>query len=258
LRIAARAEVAVCLGSDSNVQIDLLEEAGSLEYDLRRKRLERAILAMERTAVRDVCAGGEFVIRGGRYALEEDIVQEFAAIKGRSVELRNMTNSSRFHRYQVQTIWTGNTGEGTASYRAYKRDHEIAGAGKMTRIPGSSDPAFRGDAARYNPEELLIAALSTCHMLWVLHLCADAGIVITEYSDEPDGVMTENPDGSGHFTEVTLHPRMQITDAARTEEAKALHQRAHQFCAIAHSVNFPVLCVPSVLVADKRSPHSSQ
>jgi organic hydroperoxide reductase OsmC/OhrA len=161
-----------------------------------------------------------------------------------------MTTATRIHRYQVQTVWTGNTGQGTANYRAYRRDHEISGPSKQAPIPGSSDPVFRGDPARYNPEELLVAALSGCHMLWVLHLCADAGITITAYSDEPLGLMTENADGSGEFTEVTLRPVMKITDAGKIAEAKALHHRAHAVCAIARSVNFPVLCTPTVVAAE--------
>jgi organic hydroperoxide reductase OsmC/OhrA len=161
-----------------------------------------------------------------------------------------MTNASRVHRYQVRTIWTGNTGQGTSNYRAYRRDHEISGPNKQAAIPGSSDPVFRGDPARYNPEELLIGALSACHMLWVLHLCADAGITITAYSDEPLGLMTENADGSGQFSEVTLRPLMKITDAGKIAEAQALHHRAHEVCAIARSVNFSVLCTPTVVAAE--------
>ena len=161
-----------------------------------------------------------------------------------------MTNASRIHRYEVQTIWTGNIGQGTANYRAYRRDHEISGPSKQAPIPGSSDPMFRGDPARYNPEELLVAALSSCHMLWVLHLCADAGITITAYSDEPIGLMTENADGSGQFTEVTLRPVMRITDAGKISAARALHHRAHEVCAIARSVNFAVLCTPTVVAAE--------
>jgi len=158
-----------------------------------------------------------------------------------------MTSATRVHRYQVQIVWTGNTGEGTANYRAYKRDHEISVTGKQAPILGTSDPLFRGDADRYNPEELLVSALSACHMLWVLHLCADAGITITEYSDEPLGLMNENADGSGEFTEVTLRPVMKISDAGMISQAKALHHRAHELCAIARSVNFPVVCAPTVL-----------
>jgi|SRR5581483_3014254 len=151
------------------------------------------------------------------------------------------------HRYQLQLTWTGNTGQGTANYRAYKRDHEITAPGKQALIAGSSDATFRGDAARYNPEELLLAALSACHMLSMLHLCADAGICVTSYSDQPEGLMVTDRDGSGRFTELTLRPQMIITDPARIEEAKSLHHRAHELCFIANSVNFPVLCVPSVL-----------
>jgi len=161
-----------------------------------------------------------------------------------------MTTPSRIHQYQVQTVWTGNIGVGTANYRAYKRDHEISGSSKQVSIPGSSDPAFRGDPARYNPEELLLSAVSACHMLWVLHLCADAGITITDYSDQPVGTMTEHADGSGEFTEVTLRPVMKITDPGRVPDAKALHERAHEVCAIARSVNFPVRCNPTVLTAE--------
>lgn len=152
----------------------------------------------------------------------------------------------RQHQYEVHTTWTGNTGPGTANYRAYKRDHEIVIDGKCAPIPGSSDAAFRGDASRYSPEELLVGSLSACHMLWMLHLCADAGITITQYSDRASGTMQEEPDGGGHFTEVTLHPHMTITDAARIQEAIALHAKAHDLCFIARSVNFPVHCSPAV------------
>jgi organic hydroperoxide reductase OsmC/OhrA len=105
---------------------------------------------------------------------------------------------------------------------------------------------FRGDAARYNPEELLIGALSACHMLWVLHLCADAGIVIVSYVDEAIGEMAEHKDGSGEFTRVVLRPRIQITDPGRIREAEALHEKAHHVCAIARSVNFAVEVEPKV------------
>ncbi len=159
----------------------------------------------------------------------------------------------REHRYTLTTRWTGNTGSGTSSYRAYSRNHEVSATGKQAAIPGSSDPAFRGDPDRYNPEELLVAALSACHMLSVLHLCADAGIVVTDYADEATGVMRENRDGSGEFTRVVLHPRMAITDATRIAEAKALHARAHELCFIARSVSFPVEHEVMVIVAE-RSP----
>lgn len=157
---------------------------------------------------------------------------------------------SRLHRYQVQITWTGNTGQGTADYRAYKRDHEIVIAGKSAPIAGSSDAAFRGDPARYSPEELLVSTLSTCHMLWMLHLCADAGITVTAYADQACGVMSETAEGSGRFTEVTLNPVMTITDARRIPETEALHTKAHELCFIANSVNFPVLCPSPVVTAE--------
>ena len=150
------------------------------------------------------------------------------------------------HHYHTVTTWTGNLGSGSAGYREYSRDHEIT-AGRKPAIPGSSDPAFRGDPARYNPEELLVASLSTCHMLWALHLCADAGIVVTEYTDAATGTMVETPDGGGQFTEVTLRPRMRISDPARIGEAAKLHHRAGELCFIARSVRFPVRHEPTVI-----------
>src|SRR5579863_4217850 len=124
-------------------------------------------------------------------------------------------SATRYHHYRVANRWTGNLGQGTATYSAYSRNFELSGDGKAAALAGSSDPQFRGDAARYNPEELLVGAVSSCHMLWVLHLCADAGITITEYSDEAIGDVVENPDGSGEFTRVLLRPRMTITDSSR-------------------------------------------
>jgi organic hydroperoxide reductase OsmC/OhrA len=146
------------------------------------------------------------------------------------------------HSYTVQVRWTGNRGEGTKTYMAYSRDHEITAAGKPA-LPCSSDPAFRGDARRWNPEELLVASLSTCHMLWYLHLCADAGIVVESYVDEPTGVMEiVGGGGGGRFVRVDLRPRVRIADSARNDAAIALHHRAHELCFISNSVNFPVEC----------------
>ena len=155
---------------------------------------------------------------------------------------------ARTHTYSIQTTWTGNDGDGTATYRSYRRDHEITGPGKAEPIHGSSTPMFRGDGSRYNPEDLLVASLSACHMLWVLHLCADAGIVVVDYQDSADGVMRENPDGSGEFVDVVLHPVVTITDEARADEAEALHERAHALCFIASSVKFPVTARPRIEV----------
>jgi organic hydroperoxide reductase OsmC/OhrA len=155
----------------------------------------------------------------------------------------------RKHQYSVTTTWTGNLGKGTSDYRSYSRNHEIAIPGKSAPLPGSSDPAFRGDPARYTPEELLVASLSACHMLWFLHLCADAGIVVTEYQDAAAGILSEHEDGSGEFTRVVLRPRVVIADPARIADATELHQRAHHLCFIARSVNFPVEYKPEVVAA---------
>lgn len=154
----------------------------------------------------------------------------------------------RFHKFAVATTWTGNTGAGTATYTAYSRDHEYHAAGKATTIAGSSSAVYRGDGSRYNPEELLVASISSCHMLWMLHLCADAGIVITAYVDQAEGEMRENPDGSGEFTRVLLRPRMTIANPERAADAMALHERARELCFIARSVNFPVEHEPVVEV----------
>ncbi|PON11645.1 peroxiredoxin [Candidatus Entotheonella serta] len=147
--------------------------------------------------------------------------------------------AGKTHSYQIKLRWTGNTGAGTSGYRAYERAHEISAPGKLP-ILGSSDPAFRGDAVRYNPEELLVASLAACHMLWYLHLCADHGIVVTGYTDQPRGQMLEAEDGGGRFTEVILQPLVTVRAGADLVLAEQLHERAHALCFIANSMNFPV------------------
>ncbi len=151
----------------------------------------------------------------------------------------------RSHRYKVTNRWTGNLGPGTSAYTAYSRNHELSAEGKGAAIAGSSDPAFRGDPSRYNPEELLVGALSACHMLVMLHLCADAGIVVTDYVDQAEGEMAQHGD-AGEFTRVVLRPKMRITDGSRILDAMALHHRAGELCFIARSVNFPVEHEPVV------------
>lgn len=146
---------------------------------------------------------------------------------------------SKLHQYTVGMTWTGNDGSGTQSYRGYRRDHEIAAAGKPP-IPASSDPSFRGDPARYNPEELLVASLSSCHMLWYLHLCSVNGIVVLDYRDEAAGTMQEEDDGAGAFVRVVLKPRVSIAKGGDRGKALALHEEAHHLCFIARSVRFPV------------------
>ena len=149
------------------------------------------------------------------------------------------------HRYELRVEWTGDEGAGTASHAGYGRDHTISAAGKPDLL-GSSDPAFRGDASRYNPEELLVASLSTCHLLWYLSSCAAARVVVVSYTDDPVGTMVEEAGGSGRFTEVLLRPRVTVADPAMIERARALHDAAHRNCFIARSVNFPVRHEPGV------------
>ena len=154
------------------------------------------------------------------------------------------------HHYSTQLSWTGNKGEGTSSYTAYDRDH-VWRAGIKPEIAGSSDPSFRGNPHRYNPEELLVASLSSCHMLWYLHLCAVNGVVVVDYRDEASGTMLETADGGGRFSVVVLRPLVTVTEEAMEERAQALHQEAHKLCYIANSCNFPVKHEPEVRVVDE-------
>jgi organic hydroperoxide reductase OsmC/OhrA len=150
------------------------------------------------------------------------------------------------HIYQIQVIWTGNRGEGTKDYRSYDRSHSFMAKGKPDLL-GSSDPAFRGDPTKWNPEELLLASLSSCHMLWYLHLCADHKIVVTDYQDQPVGKMKLEKDGKGYFEEATLNPVVTITDPASISLAETLHTQAHEKCFIANSVNFAIQLHPTII-----------
>jgi organic hydroperoxide reductase OsmC/OhrA len=143
------------------------------------------------------------------------------------------------HRYTLTTTWVGNKGSGTSDYKSYERGHDIEIPGKAT-LNCSSDPQFRGDKTRQNPEELLVASLSGCHMLWYLHLCAVNGVIVLNYVDEASGTMQENKDGSGQFTEVVLRPVVTVKDKSMIEKANELHHEANKMCFIARSVNFPV------------------
>jgi organic hydroperoxide reductase OsmC/OhrA len=159
---------------------------------------------------------------------------------------RRMTmDVRRTHRYDLTMSWTGNRGSGTSGYRDYGRDHVISADGRP-ELAGSSDPAFRGDKTRWNPELELVAALSQCHMLSYLHVCATAGVVVTGYADAPYGLMAETTDGGGHFTEVVLRPRVTVAEPGMAEAAAKLHEEASEKCFIASSVNFPVRHEPTV------------
>ena len=142
------------------------------------------------------------------------------------------------HNYKLTVKWTGNKGTGTSSYRAYDRNHIILIEGKPT-LEGSADPTFHGDRSKHNPEELLVASLSACHMMSYLHACIKAGITVVDYEDNATGTMITEGD-SGHFTEVILNPVVTITNASQIDLANELHKRANELCFIANSVNFPV------------------
>jgi organic hydroperoxide reductase OsmC/OhrA len=157
------------------------------------------------------------------------------------------TPTSKLHLYKTSVVWTGNMGTGTSDYRAYSRAHEITAEQKLS-IHGSSDPAFRGDSSRYNPEELLVSSLSACHMLWYLHLCSAEGVVVTEYHDQATGSMEETEDGGGAFVEVTLRPNVTVLHTDMMLQAEALHAKAHTLCFIARSVRFPVRHEPHIRV----------
>jgi organic hydroperoxide reductase OsmC/OhrA len=161
------------------------------------------------------------------------------------------------HSYSTDLEWTGNRGTGTSGYRQYGRDHVVRAPGKHA-IEGSSDRAFYGDTDRWNPEELLLAALSQCHLLSYLHVASSNGIVVTGYTDAASGVMEQTADGGGHFTGVTLRPVVTIS-SGDPQLARELHLEASQKCFIASSVNFPVTHEPTIVVsAEPPQPHHPQ
>ena len=154
---------------------------------------------------------------------------------------------TKSHSYRTIVTWTGNDGAGTRNYRSYRRDYLVQTETKPDLL-GSADPVFRGDPRRYNPEELLVAALSSCHMLAYLHLCAVRGIIVDGYRDEAEGVMVESDDGSGRFTSAMLHPVVTIS-GGDVNVARDLHDEAHRMCFIANSMNFPVRHEATITVA---------
>ncbi len=148
------------------------------------------------------------------------------------------------HTYRVTVRWTGDLGEGTREYRAYSRDHVVESDGRPS-VPLTSGLSPRSDARRYTPDDLLVAALSSCHMLWYLHLCSTAGVIVRSYRDDAEGVLEIGPDGGGRMTSATLRPTVGI-EAGSLETARALHDEAHHRCFVANSVRFPVACEPTV------------
>jgi len=155
---------------------------------------------------------------------------------------------ARQHDYTARVEWTGNRGEGTRTYRGYDRTWDIAIPGKPV-IHCSNDPLLGGDPGLPNPEDLLLASLSACHMLWYLHLASAAGIVVHAYRDDPVGVGETSPNGAGRFMSATLKPHIVVEAGADLAEAEAIHHRVHEFCFIARSVNFPVAYAPSFATA---------
>ena len=152
--------------------------------------------------------------------------------------------AGRARLYEANITWTGNRGHGTSAYSAYGRDHVARAAGKPD-LPMSADQAFLGNPARHTPEDLLVVAISSCHMLWYLHLCANAGIIVWAYEDSPSGRLIESQESGGHFESVLLRPKVTI-ESGDVQEALRLHQDAHKKCFIANSVNFPVLLEPAI------------
>jgi organic hydroperoxide reductase OsmC/OhrA len=149
------------------------------------------------------------------------------------------------HRYSTRITWTGNSGSGTESYTNYERSYEISIENKPN-ILGSSDPAFRGDSRKHNPEDLLVSSLSSCHMLWYLHLCSESGVIVIEYTDNAEGIMLEDSTGGGRFSEVILNPKVIVSERSMIAQANELHRKANELCFIARSVNFPVHHKPEI------------
>ena len=149
------------------------------------------------------------------------------------------------HEYTAQIQWTGNSGEGTSNYKSYERTWDLITPGKP-KISCSNDPVLGGDPTKHNPEDMLVAALSSCHMLWYLHLCAVGGVTVISYQDEPLAIGELEPSGAGRFKSVTLRPKIEISAQSDIDKALALHNEVHQYCFIARSVNFPVDFAPEI------------
>ncbi|MFJ4224779.1 OsmC family protein [Microbacterium sp. NPDC089695] len=143
------------------------------------------------------------------------------------------------HHYALTATWTGNTGTGTSGYREYRRDVTLAVDGKPD-VLASADKPFRGDPSRWNPEDMLLASLSQCHLLSYLHACVTAGVVVVSYRDDASGLMRENGAGGGAFVEVMLRPQVVVADASMIDAAEKAHAQANEWCFIANSMNFPV------------------
>ncbi|MDI6022017.1 OsmC family protein [Leucobacter sp. UT-8R-CII-1-4] len=152
------------------------------------------------------------------------------------------------HHYTVEIEWLGNRGSGTSGYREYGRELVVRAEGKAHEIAASADKTFHGNAERWNPEDMLVAALSQCHMLSYLHMAVRAGVVVTAYTDIAEGTMAQQGMG-GHFTSVVLRPVVTVADESMVDAALAAHKDAYENCFIANSVNFPVTHEPRIVIA---------
>ena len=149
------------------------------------------------------------------------------------------------HAFHISMTWTGNLGSGTSAYDTYERSHEYHAEGKPV-IQGSSAPEYRGDASRYNPEELLLASVSSCHMLWYLHLCTEAGVIVKSYTDTASGELKLYPNGSGEFSGIELNPVVTIDAGSDERLARSLHHDANRMCFIARSLRCDVEHRPEI------------
>lgn len=160
---------------------------------------------------------------------------------------RNMSNAKQ-HIYTSNIIWTGNQGTGTSAYKAYDRTWDMAAKGKPL-VHCSNDPLLGGDSSKYNPEDLLLSALSSCHMLWYLHLCSLAGVIVLSYEDTPQAVGEVEASGKGKFLSAILKPKIIISAESNLKIATDIHDQIHEYCFIARSVNFPVTHEPEIKFA---------
>ena len=135
------------------------------------------------------------------------------------------TGRKNAHDYKARLVWEGNLGDGTTSYTGYGRKYRLKIDGKPDII-GSADPIFRGDANVYNPEDLFVAALSSCHLLSYLALCARSKINVIAYEDDAMGTLLLRPDGGGKFESVTLRPSVTIAAGSDEKRALELHETA--------------------------------
>jgi organic hydroperoxide reductase OsmC/OhrA len=145
--------------------------------------------------------------------------------------------------FTARIEWTGNQGSGTSGYRDYSRNWTVQTDGKPI-IECSNDPMLGGDPRLHNPEDMLLSALSACHMLWYLHKASDAGITVQAYHDTPVGKGETSPNGAGRFLSATLYPRVTLNAGTDISKASAIHGQIHEVCFIARSVNFPITIKP--------------